>query len=163
MVRIRTLDHIEPSLLEDLMKASFDPRFGERWSSEQVISALSLPQTWVCFAYPDGAEVHEPPAGFSLVRVVADEAELLLIAVAPPFRGQGIGRALVDHAVQIAEERSAVHLFLEVRAGNDPAIALYKSCGFQIVGHRPGYYRAMDGKLHDALTMHLTVNKRQSA
>ncbi|MCH8683993.1 ribosomal protein S18-alanine N-acetyltransferase [Pedomonas mirosovicensis] len=156
MVRIETPARIEPDLLEELMNASFDARFGERWSPEQVIAALAMPGATAAFAFT-GPE-NSRPAGFALTRQVADEAELLLIAVLPGQRGAGIGGRLLDHAIAQSAAAGARHMYLEVREGNTVAYALYSSRGFEVVGRRPGYYRADNGELHDALTMHLALN-----
>ncbi|PTX57133.1 ribosomal-protein-alanine N-acetyltransferase [Litoreibacter ponti] len=92
-------------------------------------------------------------AGFLLGRVVADEAELLTLAVAPEVRRGGQGRALVDQFLDEAAQRGAVTSFLEVSAENAPARALYRAAGFEEVGLRAGYYLAPDlGKI-DAVVM----------
>jgi len=157
MVRIVTPERVEADSLEALISASFDPRFGERWSAEQVISALAMPGTHAVFAC---VEDDPRPTGFALVRLVADEAELLLIAVRPDQRGKGLGGILLDYAIETCAGSGARDLFLEVRAENTVAIYLYKSRGFEVVGKRPGYYRSDNGELHDALTMHLGLNIR---
>lgn len=78
--------------------------------------------------------------GFAEYRVVADEAELCELAVAPDARRRGCGRALVEHVAADAAARGARALFLEVRADNRPARALYAAAGFAPVGARRGYY-----------------------
>lgn len=155
MVRILIPERVEAESLGALIEASFEPQYGERWTAEQIISALAMPGTTAAYAYVEDNELR--PAGFSLVRQVADEAELLLIAVAPDQRGKGLGGRLLDYAVETCCSSSIRDMFLEVRAGNTNAICLYKSRGFEVVGKRPGYYRADNGQLHDALTMHLRL------
>lgn len=152
MVRILIPERVEADSLRALIEASFEPQYGERWSAEQIISALSMPGTSVACAYTD--DDTSRPLGFALVRQVADEAELLLIAVAPDQRGKGLGGRLLDYAVETCCASNARDMFLEVRTGNTSAIYLYKSRGFEVVGKRPGYYRSDNGELHDALTMH---------
>ncbi len=153
MVRILTPERVEADGLKALIDASFDPQYGERWSADQIISALSMPGTTVALAFTqDNTQSH--PAGFALVRQVVDEAELLLIAVAPNQRGKGLGGRLLDYTIEICSASSTRDMFLEVRSGNTDAIYLYKSRGFEVVGKRPGYYRSDNGQLHDALTMH---------
>lgn len=80
------------------------------------------------------------PAGYACVQTVADEAELLNIAVLPRFRRFGIGRVLLQAALQAAKQNGAQNLYLEVRAGNQPAIALYRGAGFSPCGRRAAYY-----------------------
>ena len=85
-------------------------------------------------------------AGFLLVWVVAGEAEVLDIAVSPAYRRQGVAKELLNHLqVHAKVER----VFLEVSKNNEPARALYETCGFEMVGERKGYYR--DGS--DALLL----------
>jgi ribosomal-protein-alanine N-acetyltransferase len=88
-----------------------------------------------------------------LIRVAADEAEILTLAVAPEARRTGLGRALLDAACEAARAAGAVRLFLEVSATNQAARALYDAAGFQQIGRRRRYYA--DGS--DALTMSLTL------
>lgn len=148
---------MEADSLAALIDASFDPQYGERWSADQVLSALAMPGTTVTLAIED--DPASRPAAFALVRQVADEAELLLIAVEPGHRGKGLGGRTLDYAIETCSNSNIRHMFLEVRAGNTAAISLYKSRGFEVVGKRPGYYRAENGTLHDALTMHLELAK----
>ncbi len=89
--------------------------------------------------------------GFSLVRTVAGESELLLIAVAPDRHRQGIGTALLDDFLARARDAGATRVHLEVRDGN-AATSMYQAAGFAPVGRRRNYYRASDGQRFDALT-----------
>jgi ribosomal-protein-alanine N-acetyltransferase len=86
-----------------------------------------------------------------LFRTVADESELLLLAVLPVRHRQGIGRRLLDNFVARARSDGARRVHLEVRDGN-PAIAMYRAAGFETVGRRRKYYHARDGREFDALT-----------
>ena len=101
------------------------------------------------------AEGPAGPAGFSLVRAVADEAELLLLAVEPTQQGHGIGQALLNEFVSSARARGTSRLHLEVRDGN-PAIGLYSSAGFRPAGRRRNYYHGPHGETYDAVTLMLT-------
>ena len=98
--------------------------------------------------------------GFVLVRTVADEAEILTLAVAPAFRRQGVGRALVEAAAQQASQRGARRFFLEVAEDNPAAIALYEETGFQAVGLRRAYYGRPNARSADALVLSRPLNSR---
>ena len=87
-------------------------------------------------------------------RAVADEAEILTLAVTPLVRRNGAGRALVEAAAAIAAARGADSLFLEVAATNAAALGLYAASGFETAGLRRAYYA--DGA--DALVMRRTLN-----
>ena len=68
------------------------------------------------------------------------EAQLLNLSVVPDARRQGIGRMLLAQFLVDARRLGAEQIFLEVRAGNKPAIALYETSGFAAVGRRIAYY-----------------------
>lgn len=95
-----------------------------------------------------GADV----AGFILSRMAGDEAEILTVAVAPALRGRGFaGRLLAAHVPDLV--RAGIRtLFLEVEAGNAPALRLYASHDFHPVGRRKAYYRTGSGAA-DAVVM----------
>lgn len=82
----------------------------------------------------------ENQAGFLLGRVIADEAELLTLAVAPEFRRQGLAARLTARFANEARNRGAVVAFLEVAADNGPAQALYNGLGWQLAGLRKRYF-----------------------
>lgn len=100
----------------------------------------------------DGADA----IGFALSRTVADEAELLLIAVRPDRHRQGVGRQLLDQFFDDAQARPVARVHLEVRDGN-PAMGMYHSAGFAPVGRRQNYYRGTDGQSFDAITLARTL------
>lgn len=99
--------------------------------------------------------------GFLLGRVVADEAEILTLAVDPDHRRQGTGFHLVTRFLDAAGDRDAATAFLEVAADNVAAIALYHRAGFTQQGRRKGYFHAPDGQLTDALVMACDLRARR--
>ncbi|GAO40783.1 putative acetyltransferase [Sphingomonas changbaiensis NBRC 104936] len=143
---------VEPGGMADLsdvmiaMSDAFDPEYGEAWTEAQCAGILGMPGSWLLIAR-SGAD----PAGFALLRTVADETELLLIAVRNRYRRQGIARALLDQAIGDAAADGVEMLHLEVRDGN-PAVELYRGAGFVPIGVRRAYYRGRSGKVFDALT-----------
>lgn len=78
--------------------------------------------------------------GYAGIWMLADEAHVTTIAVHPDHRRQGLGRKLMVEILERASEAGATCSTLEVRAGNDAAIKLYESLGFQVCGVRKGYY-----------------------
>lgn len=136
-----------------VMTAAFDPAFGEAWNRRQIEDALLLGSCDYGLISPDGTvpDADTPAAGFFLSRHAADECELLLLAVDPAHRRNGLGDALMQRFEKLARGRGANRLLLEMRAGN-PAEALYRGHGFIHVGTRPAYYRAADGSRIDART-----------
>lgn len=92
-------------------------------------------------------------AGFVLSRAVVDEAEILTIAVAPSFRRQGVGGALLAAHIATLAAQGIKALFLEVEAGNHAALALYRSFDFYQVGTRKGYYPKVGAAAAAALVL----------
>jgi len=88
------------------------------------------------------AQVGERVVGYAVVWYLFREAELGNLAVAPGWRRRGLGRQLLDWALQKARERGTERIFLEVRVGNRTAQQLYQRYGFSQVGLRRRYYRA---------------------
>ncbi|MDZ4062926.1 MAG: GNAT family N-acetyltransferase, partial [Brevundimonas sp.] len=104
-----------------------------------------------------GVVAIEAPQGFILIRSVADEAEILTLAVDPGARRQGLGARLVREGAAAAAARGAARLFLEVADDNPAALALYAGAGFTEAGRRPGYYARPDGGRQDALILALNL------
>ena len=136
-----------------VMDGSFDPCFGEAWTMSQCAGLLPLPGVWLTLAREEGKVV-----GFALARLVADEAELLLLAVNPAGQRRGIGRILLEQFEDEATARGAVRLHLEVREGNH-ALSLYEQAGFGLAGRRRDYYSGQKGDRYDALTLAKSAEK----
>jgi ribosomal-protein-alanine N-acetyltransferase len=139
--------------------ASFDPAadtaplaalhaasFPDPWDAPAITALLATPGTFA-FHHSDG---------FVLARIAGDEAEILTLAVAPAARGQGLGRALLQSAINQARRMGAVAMFLEVGVDNPAALALYSGLGFTRVGARKAYYAAGGGS-GDALVLRLSL------
>ena len=130
-----------------IMTGAFHPCFGEAWTRSQCAGILPMGGVRLTLA-EDRSGAH----GFSLSRAVADEAELLLIAVDPESQGHGVGLALLQDFIAHALSQGAHRLHLEVRDGN-PAVHLYHDAGFVTAGRRRSYYRGPEGERYDALTL----------
>ncbi|MFT7228309.1 MAG: ribosomal-protein-alanine N-acetyltransferase [Methylophilaceae bacterium] len=94
--------------------------------------------------------------GYSLMSIVLDEAELLNISVAAPYQQQGLGRLLIAHMMEHAITLGAAMIFLEVRASNAAAIALYERASFVEVNVRRGYYSS-ENRREDAVIMKVAL------
>lgn len=94
-------------------------------------------------------------AGYICFWFVADEVQILNVAVAKVLRGQGIGRSLLGCALDLARERESRVAVLEVRPSNTAARRLYESMGFKAVGMRPNYYA---GQKEPAILMELALS-----
>jgi ribosomal-protein-alanine N-acetyltransferase len=92
--------------------------------------------------------------GYICFWILYNEMHVLNLAVKPACRGQGLGRLLLDHALDEARRQEVSLVSLEVRVSNDVAINLYRSLGFRRVGVRPNYYSP---EREDALLMQLDM------
>ena len=134
-----------------VMTAAFPDRYGEAWTRSQCAGILSMSGVKLVLAEDEEGRV----VGFSLYRTVADDAELLLLAVDPRSQGQGIGRQLLFHFISDSKNSGARRIHLEVRDDNS-AIRVYTAAGFEQVNRRRNYYRGRDGATFDALTFILS-------
>ena len=101
-----------------------------------------------CWVMELGGQV----AGYGIMSLVVGEAHLLNICVAPEWQNQGYGRQLLEHFLELARERGASRMFLEVRLSNLAALSLYRDVGFNEVGSRKNYYPGERGR-EDALIL----------
>ncbi|PVA09337.1 ribosomal-protein-alanine acetyltransferase [Pelagivirga sediminicola] len=116
---------------------------GRGWSADEFADLLASPLTCL----------HSAPNGFALSRLIADEAELLTLAVDPQQRRQGIAAALLAALEADLAARGAARQFLEVAADNTGARALYANAGYVETGRRAEYYARPGGDRVDALLM----------
>ncbi len=149
---IRDIVSGDTETIEQLMAESFEAVYGEAWSSRDLASTLSLPGVRGRIF-----SAQNNPAGFCLSYHLPDAAEILMVAVSPAQRRQGIAKCLIDDAVALAMDARKKLLFLEVREGNAAARALYHAHGFTIIGRRKAYYKGRDGILRDAVTLRLPL------
>ncbi|MDR3532777.1 MAG: GNAT family N-acetyltransferase [Rhodopila sp.] len=109
-------------------------------------TAFPAPDAWsrdvfsLQLALPNVAGLLHPSGGTILLRVAADEAEILTLAVTPTARRGGIGTALLLEAATLAGSMGARTIFLEVSVANIAARRLYSGAGFIETGRRPHYY-----------------------
>jgi [ribosomal protein S18]-alanine N-acetyltransferase len=143
---------IRPACAEDLDRIAVleEAAFEDSWPRELLSYELTHSRTFFLVASRDDGA---PLPGYVLFHYVADEAELLRLAVEPAERRQGIGRQLVERGLLRLRQENIQSCFLEVRKDNEPAIQLYLGMGFERVGRRRGYYR--DGT--DALILSLAL------
>jgi ribosomal-protein-alanine N-acetyltransferase len=127
------------------------------------LHAAAFPAPWDAAAFEalldqSGVLAIEAPGGFILIRTVADEAEILTLAVDPVARRRGLGARLVRDGAAAAAAGGAARLFLEVADDNTAALAVYARAGFLEAGRRPGYYARPDGRPRDALILALNLS-----
>lgn len=98
-------------------------------------------------------EQEDEMLGYVVLMPAVDEMHLLDISIAAKHQRRGLGRSLLDEALQLARTLRMRRMLLEVRPSNEPAIALYRAAGFSEIGRRRGYYPAKDNAREDAIVM----------
>jgi [ribosomal protein S18]-alanine N-acetyltransferase len=115
------------------------------WSRAVVAEELEAPGRYYVVAESDQQVI-----GYAGLWFDGHDAQVMTLATAPARQGQGVGRALLRALLDRAVELGAEQVFLEVRVDNDPAIHLYRTEGFDVMGRRRRYYQPEDV---DAWTM----------
>lgn len=141
--RAMTLDDV-PAVAQIERTVQFHP-----WNSRQFVESLESGQR--CTVWVEAGQV----VGFCILQPVLDEANLLLMGIAPQMQGRGLGFALLDQSIERLGD-GCVMVFLEVRTSNAAALALYEKSGFHRMGVRKNYYPAAQGGKEDAVLMALT-------
>jgi ribosomal-protein-alanine N-acetyltransferase len=143
--------HIEPGKMADARELARIHALGfyRGWPVGEFESFLTDENTPVYVA----CDARRRIAGFALIRLAADEAELLTIAVDPKWRGKRVGQALLRAVFDDLLHSPARRMFLEVSEDNAAAIKLYQREGFATISSRKGYYSRPDGAAATALVM----------
>ena len=98
-------------------------------------------------------DAHDQVLGYAFFSMAVGEAQLLNLCVDPDQHGRGLGRRMMVHLMQLAQEEFCTIFLLEVRRSNAAARHLYESLGFKTLGVRKGYYPNGEGMTEDALVM----------
>ncbi len=149
-----------PDDLDSIMALESSLFASDAWSPQTMLAELGDRNGYYLVAFPP-----EDPAridGYAGLRAPPREpqADIQTIGVAVDARRQGLGRVFMLRLIDEARERGATEVFLEVRADNPGAQALYESLGFEVLAVRPRYYQP-DGV--DAVVMRLTIPAPRTA
>jgi len=147
-LNIQTCGLEAAAVLAALHAEAFAGQTQELWSEQSLRELLAMPGALALLALQG-----QQPVGFILLRLAADEAEIITLAVQPQVRRQGVARRLLTVGLAKVTGRGAQQCFLEVAESNMAARGLYASAGFAEVGRRPGYYRDAAGAPRDAILM----------
>lgn len=142
-VVLRRMTHDDLPAVMDIERTTFP---ADAWSEAMMRGELAdQPRT----RHYVVAEVGDRVVGYAGLAAAGDQADVQTIAVLADHRRAGVGTALMNELLTEAARRGAVSVFLEVRADNPPAQAMYERFGFRRLGLRRRYYE--DGT--DAITM----------
>ena len=144
---------IAPAALEDCEEvAALDAVcMPDPWSAENFRQLVKSPAQRCLVAKREGEII-----GFAGLMVTPDTADITTVGVAPNWRRQGLGRKLLDALFAIASGEGCEKVFLEVRAGNAGALALYEGYGFEVISRRKKYYTS---PVEDAIIMQRKVRE----
>ena len=120
--------------------------FGVPWTREQLAESLEAPFVVMKTAFWEGV-----PAGYLCATELFGEAEIQRIAVKPEYRRMGLASAMLDC---FFAEKAPQETFLDVRASNAAARALYRRKGFAVCGQRKNYY---EHPTEDAVLMRRSI------
>ncbi|MET1026796.1 MAG: GNAT family N-acetyltransferase [Dongiaceae bacterium] len=165
-LHLRPVGPFDLQLLAALHAGCFTADWDQAWSADSFANLLAMPGaaglllSTAAPPEPGRQEAEQgsgEPLGFVLTRSVLDEMEIILLAIRPDHRGQGLGRSLAESVIDQAAKASMRTLFLEYAAPNLAAGRLYRRVGFEQVGLRRNYYRGARGSAADAVTMRLEL------
>jgi len=125
---------IKPSDVRELSSILLQSPGASPWPEDSLSESALSGIGWV-------AELEGRVVGFLLGRSVADEFEILNLAVAQSYRRRGIATRLLKTTAEWSETAGTKHVYLEVRASNEAAVALYVLNGFKPCGRRVRYYQ----------------------
>jgi ribosomal-protein-alanine N-acetyltransferase len=143
-----------PADIDAIMALETSTFTSDAWSTESMSSELASRHTYYLFAFDPSEPYALAGYGGLLAPRNSGDADIQTLAVAPTARRRGLGRAIVVALLAAAKARGASQVFLEVRADNPSARALYDSLGFEQIAVREKYYQP-DGV--DAQIMRMTL------
>lgn len=135
MIRPMTMDDVQD------IAAMEKECFQEPWTQEGIAAELTLNP----FSRPYVLEVEGKLAGYMMVWITFEQAQLANIAVSPALRNRGLGKTLLEFALEKAREEGCEWMSLEVRESNASARRLYEQAGFAYLSRAEKYYGNEDG------------------
>lgn len=120
--------------------------FAEPWSEQMLAESLDS-GFYVFTSVKEDGEL----AGYACGLIAGDQGEIARICVLPEFRRRGIGLRLMEELKLAFRAAGCGSMFLEVRASNVPARAMYEKFGFLETGYRKNYYADDDAVLYGAV------------
>lgn len=140
----------DPAMLPEIY-AIEQASFTDAWSMDALSQTAAREDSLFLTVVDTETDTH---CAFGCILTVANEGELVDIAVSPAYRGCGLGQMLMEALLAEVQKQQVEHIFLEVRQSNTPARRLYKKNGFVEIGVRKRYYRE---PVEDAVLMQWTV------
>lgn len=95
--------------------------------------------------------------GYVCIRILCEESQICNICVAPKYRRKGYASELLREVSEFSAGEGCERCELEVNVSNEPAVELYKKCGYSVEGVRKNFYRRSRYPTRDAYTMVLKL------
>ena len=130
--------------------------FNREWGTAEIANLIEQDNV-LCIIAKEVGKPKAAPLAFAMVRMAADEAEILSIGVDPSERRTGIATKIMDEITRRLHAERTKMLFLEVDLANQPAVNLYKQLRFKSIAERPSYYQHDNGEQSAALVMRLDL------
>lgn len=128
--------------------------FEQPWSASIMRDSLRAAHSSVWGIYPVGSDCL---IGFGVLTTVMDEAELIDMAIAIEYQGQGYGKKLMEFLISKAKQNGAEKMFLEVGVKNTIAQSMYSRLNFKKIDLRKNYYRRKNNTFEDAIVYQLEL------
>ena len=136
-IRLAAVADVLP--IAQLSRDNIEQGLSWSWTPRRVMRSLKDSATNVVVARQAGKL-----GGFAIMKYADDEAHLLLLAVRPTQRRQGLGSALLAWLETTVQVAGLAGVMLEARADNRVACAFYAARGYSVIGRRDGYYEGVE-------------------
>lgn len=146
MMSTRVLDKLDLDEILDFSLAPNDPA----WSKKTLKDVLSGMLEGTYLAHVGFDEVTGQIMGYAVASYLFEQADIQNIIVSKRYRGQGMGRKLLQVLTKDLKRQGVESVFLEVRSANQAAVNLYQSMGFVHIEKRLNYYPGVGGLREDA-------------
>jgi ribosomal protein S18 acetylase RimI-like enzyme len=152
-ITIRLAEPKDAQAIAVMSRDFIEAGLGWKYDAARVLRAIRDPETLAVVACEGAKAGRGALAGFAILEMGEERAHLVLLAVRPAHRRQGIGERLLEWLLESARTAGMASIHLELRSGNDAARRFYRAMGFYETVLVPGYYRGGEGRKEGALRM----------
>jgi ribosomal protein S18 acetylase RimI-like enzyme len=152
-ITIRLAEPKDAQAIAVMSRDFIEAGLGWKYDAARVLRAIRDPETLAVVACEGAKGGRGALAGFAILEMGDERAHLVLLAVRPAHRRQGIGERLLEWLLESARTAGMASIHLELRSGNDAARRFYRAMGFYETVLVPGYYRGGEGRKEGALRM----------
>lgn len=159
-ITVRLAEPRDAQPIATMSRDFIEAGLGWKYDSPRVLRAIRDRETAAVVACEGGCSVASASRsgrgainGFAIMEFGEERAHLMLLAVRPAQRRNGIGRHLLEWLLESARCAGIASIHLELRASNEAARGFYRAMGFYETVLVPGYYRSGEGRKEGALRM----------